>query len=71
MVNFELTKEEVLSYGDIMTGLVANYNVIPTYKVLDDVYEDVLPSYAKQRALLTRGPLYQAFVRSVLRLSGN
>jgi Asp-tRNA(Asn)/Glu-tRNA(Gln) amidotransferase A subunit family amidase len=71
LVKIDFTRDELVTSGNIMTGIVGNFSVLPTYKVLESNYESVIPIYEKQRGMLMSSSFFRFMIRSILKLTGN
>ena len=71
LVNFTLTKEELLEFNEVMNGLVGNYNVIPILNTMTQNYEPWVPQYGGLAAMLRYPWPFRALLRIGFKLTGN
>ena len=71
VVEFQLSKQEIDEYAEVLTTLIINYVVIPTLREADKNYEEVVPQYKAMKLMLQWGPLFRWVVKLFLKVSGN
>ena len=71
VVDFELSAKEINEYSEVLTTLIINYVVLPTYREADKNYEKVLPHYKALKMMLQWGPVFRWVVKLFIKISGS
>lgn len=71
LVPFEFTKEDLLSYNEVLNGLVGNYNALPTFQTMVENHEPWVPQYKGIAAMLLYPWVFRALLSVGLKATGN